>query len=79
MPQTQKHKDEFDLTGAIMAYEEGTASVSESLELFAHLIRTGMAWTLQGCYGRTAAALIERGIITRKGEITEKAYSILEN
>ena len=29
-----------------------------------HLINTGMAWTLQGWFGRTAQALIEQGVCT---------------
>jgi hypothetical protein len=27
-----------------------------------HLIDTGLAWSLQGWFGRTAAALIEQGV-----------------
>jgi hypothetical protein len=45
-----------------MAFEGGTLESEEQLiEGFQELINTGMAWTLQGCYGRTAKALIEEG------------------
>jgi len=67
----------IDLTGSIMAYEDGTIGAREALDLFSHLIRTGMAWTLQGSYGRSAAALIENGMITRAGVITAKAINLL--
>ena len=56
----------FDL---IMAWESGEASDEQTLELFSHLIKTGEAWTLQGCYGRQAAALIEAGYISKTGEL----------
>lgn len=54
----------FDLVGAMMAFEEGEASEQEVVDLFQHLVDTGMAWTLQGFYGRTAAALIEAGLVS---------------
>jgi hypothetical protein len=64
----------FDLVGSIIAFEDGTLSGKGTLDLFSNLIKTGQAWQLQGCYGRAAAALIERGLINREGEITEEGY-----
>jgi hypothetical protein len=47
----------------IVAYEQGELDEDEIVELFAVLVETGMAWQLQGHYGRTAMALIEAGLI----------------
>tara|TARA_R100001509_G_C4861965_1_gene213683 strand:+ start:657 stop:839 length:183 start_codon:yes stop_codon:yes gene_type:complete len=48
----------------IMAFESGEMTEEEVLEFFQDLVDTGMAWTLQGSYGRLAARLIESGLIT---------------
>jgi hypothetical protein len=48
----------FDM---MMQFEDGGLTEAEVVELFQHLIDTGMAWTLQGFYGRTAKALIDNG------------------
>lgn len=52
----------FDLVGFVIAYEGGELDEEEFVEGFQHLIDSGLAWTLQGHYGRTAAALIEAGL-----------------
>lgn len=38
------------------------ATDEERIEAWQHLIDTGLAWTLQGTFGRTAQSLIEAGI-----------------
>lgn len=48
----------------LMAYEDGLLSDDEVIDLFQELVNTGLAWQLQGSYGRTARALIESGLIT---------------
>ena len=58
-----------DMVGRIMDYEEGLLREDEVVELFAELVGNGMAWTLQGHYGRMASALIEADIITQDGEV----------
>jgi len=51
----------YDCVGAIIAFESGQLSEEGVLELFQQLINSGLAWQLQGSYGRTAKALIEAG------------------
>lgn len=53
-----------DLTSRIIAYECGELTQEEVVELFQDLIDNGMAWTLQGSYGRAAKALIDAGLCT---------------
>jgi hypothetical protein len=56
----------FNTLEAICKYENGELEFEATVELFQHLVDTGMAWSLQGHYGRTAASLIECGHVTRK-------------
>lgn len=56
----------------IISYESGELSDMETIELFANLIKSGMVWSLQGHYGRTATALIEAGYIDRTGNILKE-------
>jgi hypothetical protein len=47
----------------IMAYEGGELDEDAIIEGFQALVDSGLAWQLQGHYGRTAAALIEAGLV----------------
>lgn len=58
-----------DLVESIIRYEEGDMDEAEALQFFGFLIRTGVAWELQGSYGRGAAALIRDGLVSPQGEV----------
>ena len=45
------------------AYEAGELDEDQVLDLFQALVGTGLAWQLQGSYGRTAQAMIDAGLI----------------
>lgn len=55
--------------GLIMDYEEGNLSEKEQVVLFSNLVKTGMAWSLQGAYGRQAKRLIDAGYLDKSGKI----------
>jgi hypothetical protein len=69
----------FSLIDSIIAYESDELGSYDTLVLFAHLIATGQAWTLQGSYGRTAANMIEAELITRYGVITAEGETYRES
>jgi hypothetical protein len=57
----------------IMAYEAGEMNPQEQVEFFAGLIKSELAWQLQGHYGREAAQYIAQGWISEQGEINQDA------
>lgn len=66
--ETASEAEDFDTVGFIMDYEGGSLEEDEVISGFQHMLDTGLVWQLQGSYGRTAAALLEAGLIYRKGE-----------
>lgn len=58
-----EQQDQFSITDHIIAYEAGELSDEETIELFQRLVDSGLVWSLQGSYGRTAWDLIKSGDI----------------
>ena len=48
----------------IIAYENGDLTHDEVIDGFQNLVDTGLAWKLQGHYGRMARRLLENGEIS---------------
>jgi len=55
--------DSFTATGIAEGFIEAE-SEEQVIEAWQHLINTGLAWRLQGSFGRMAQRLIEDGICT---------------
>jgi len=51
----------MSILNQVIAYEQGELDEDGIIDLFQELITSGMAWQMQGSYGRTAKALIDAG------------------
>jgi hypothetical protein len=54
----------MDQVDKIIAYEQGDLNDAETIALYQELVNSGVVWSLQGRYGRTARDLIEAGLVT---------------
>jgi hypothetical protein len=52
----------MDQLDRMVQWEEGDLSEEDTVVLFQELIDSGLAWRLQGCYGRMAQSLINNGL-----------------
>jgi hypothetical protein len=52
--------------GIAEGFEE-PANEEQVIEAWQHLVDTGLAWQLQGWFGRTAVQLIKSGIVKQGG------------
>lgn len=56
--------DNYTAVALAEGFEEGTEE--EVIKAWQYLVDTGLAWQIQGWFGRTAKELIDRGIITNE-------------
>lgn len=61
-------QDRQKLYEQILRYESGQLRQHEAQEFFQGLVDTGLAWQLQGSYGRTAHDMLRAGFIHQRGE-----------
>jgi len=65
--QHERGPEVSDLDAVMIAEGVQDATHEEQLLAWQQLIDTGLAWRLQGWFGRTAQALIEQGLCDAKG------------
>jgi len=57
-----ENKSEKNMVDKIIRYENGEMNEDDTIQFFQELIDSGLAWSLQGHYGRVASSLIEEGL-----------------
>ncbi len=58
--------DNYTAVGIAEGFIEAETD-EQVLQAWQHLVDTGLAWSLQGWFGRTARRLIDDGLITQEG------------
>lgn len=51
----------------LLDYEDGQLDFTQTVAMFQDLVNSGLAWRLQGSYGREAARLISEGHVNMPG------------
>lgn len=64
----------MNLMERVIEYETEHQDLEWIVQFFADLIATGLAWQLQGHYGREAKAYIDNGLINVQGDVDWDMY-----
>lgn len=64
----------MNLMERVIEYETERHDLEWIVQFFADLIATGLAWQLQGHYGREAKAYIDNGLINVQGDVDWDMY-----
>lgn len=58
----------MDQLSQMIAWENGELDEEDTVTLFQALVDSGLAWQLQGAYGRQARDLINAGLVQRPAQ-----------
>ena len=58
--------DNYTAVGIVEGFIEAETD-KQVLQAWQHLVDTGLVWSLQGWFGRTARRLLDDGFITQEG------------
>ncbi|KKM72826.1 hypothetical protein LCGC14_1416520 [marine sediment metagenome] len=67
-----------ELMNRVLQYEMKELDDAAVIDLFQDLVDTGMAWNLQGIYGRTACELISLGYIDAPNDLPRRIKNLIE-
>ncbi len=67
-----------DIVNKIIDYESGSMNEYEVIEFFKELVDSGLVWSLQGSYGRTAQNLLNEGLIHNNSG-AKKSMKVITN
>ena len=62
---------ELDFVSALMQFEADKLSQEDDLFFMSHMVKTGLAWSFQGWYGRQAMHLMDLGLLKQDGDLTD--------
>jgi len=68
----------MDRIDQMIAWENGDLDEADTVDLFQHLVNTGQAWQLQGCYGRFAENLLLNGLIMTPEQSQDEGQHVCE-
>lgn len=61
--------DKPDMVDKMIRFEQGDMPVEELVPFVQELVDTGLAWQLQGSYGRLADRYIKAGLVKRPAHV----------
>lgn len=66
---SRRPADNLCMIDKILKFEAGEMSDDEAVAFFQELVNTGLAWRLQGHYGRLARELIKQGLVVAPTQV----------
>ena len=78
MPADERAQMRAGTVDWLVAWEQGALSAEGEIHLFQELVNSGLAWQLQGMYGRQATAMLDAGLITSPFQVVADSNNTQE-